>query len=178
MKQYECTICNKTFSTRQVVENHIEGVHFPGMFEYKCKYCGVSIDTRKKLYHHQNKLHGKGSWNVYPPNLDILPVDGVNLHDIINFKRTLYKYPERRDYYSTSQFWIFRHTVIETCFKMLNSSDHEKLWCYSCYKFSKFFDCFKFFSWSSNFNLISIRYIVNPLALPDDGVNLHEKIIV
>ena len=33
-----------------------------------------------------------------------------------------------RDYYSKNQFWIFHHTdtVIETCFEMLKSSEHEQ----------------------------------------------------
>ena len=41
----------------------------------------------------------------------------------------------------TYQYWIFHHTVIETCFEMLKSSEREKLWCYSSYKSPYILDC-------------------------------------
>ena len=39
------------------------------------------------------------------------------------------------------QYWIFYHTVIETCFEMLKSSEYEKLRRYSNYKSPIFLDC-------------------------------------
>ena len=40
------------------------------------------------------------------------------------------------------QCWKFHHTVIETCFEMLKSSEHEKSWRYSSYKSLIFFSLF------------------------------------
>ena len=37
-----------------------------------------------------------------------------------------------------SQYWIFQHAVIETCFEMLESSEHEKVWRFSSYKSPNF----------------------------------------
>ena len=39
------------------------------------------------------------------------------------------------------QYWIFNHTVIKTCFEILKSSEHEKLWRYLNYKSPNFQDC-------------------------------------
>ena len=39
------------------------------------------------------------------------------------------------------QYCIFHHTVIETCFEILKSSEHEKLGHYSSYKSPNFLDC-------------------------------------
>ena len=36
------------------------------------------------------------------------------------------------------QFWIFHHTMSETCFELLKSSEYYILW---CYKSSNFYDC-------------------------------------
>ena len=63
----------------------------------------------------------------------------------------------------TYQNWIFYHTVIETCFEMLKSSEHAKLWRLSIYKYPNFFTVLNFFSLSPNFNLLSIPYIIHPL---------------
>ena len=38
------------------------------------------------------------------------------------------------------KYWIFHHTIIETGFKMLKSSEHEKLWRYSSHKSVIFLD--------------------------------------
>ena len=65
------------------------------------------------------------------------------------------------------KYWIFYHTVIETCFKMLKSSENEKLTRYSSYKSHNFLDCSKVFSWSLNFNLLSIPYIIYPLTVKE-----------
>ena len=40
------------------------------------------------------------------------------------------------------QYWIFHHIVIETCFKMLKSSEHRKL---RRYKSPQFLDCSEVF---------------------------------
>ena len=70
-RPHRCIICNKTFSTRQVIENHIESLHFPDTFMHTCRFCGETLGTRKKLSHHQNKHHGqltaKGSLNRMLP---------------------------------------------------------------------------------------------------------------
>ena len=39
------------------------------------------------------------------------------------------------------QYWIFHHTVIETCFEMLKPSEHKKSWRYSSYKSPNFLFC-------------------------------------
>ena len=39
---------------------------------------------------------------------------------------------------------IFRHTMSETCYEMLKSSEHKILWSYSDYKSPNFFECFEF----------------------------------
>ena len=71
------------------------------------------------------------------------------------------------------QYWIFHPSVIEICFEMLKSSEHEKLRRYSSYKSPNFLECTEVFSWSPNFNLLSIPYIIHPLALAYD--NLKSK---
>ena len=44
---------------------------------------------------------------------------------------------------AVDQYWIFHHSVIETCFEMLKSSEHKKSLRYSNYEYSNFKDCYK-----------------------------------
>ena len=54
----------------------------------------------------------------------------------------------------TYQYWIFHHIVIETCFEMIKSSEHERLWRYSSYKSQNILDCSKVFTWFPNLILL------------------------
>ena len=45
----------------------------------------------------------------------------------------------------TYKYWVIYHTVIETCFEILKSSEHEKLWRYSSNKSPNFLDCSEVF---------------------------------
>jgi len=50
----KCTICGKTSTNRSNLRNHVENIHFPGMFTYQCKYCHETFTTRNFL-----NMHGK-----------------------------------------------------------------------------------------------------------------------
>ena len=57
--KFKCKLCEKEFTTRQKIENHIESIHFPGFFVYTCVSCNTSVNTRQKYYHHINKFHSR-----------------------------------------------------------------------------------------------------------------------
>ena len=57
--KFKCKLCEKEFTTRQKIENHIESIHFPGFFVYPCVPCNTSVNTRQKYYHHINKFHSR-----------------------------------------------------------------------------------------------------------------------
>ena len=67
-------------------------------------------------------------------------------------------------------YWIFHHTVIETCFEIIKYSEHEKLWRYSTYKSPNSLDFLILLSWSPNLNLLFIPYIIRTL---DAGLLWH-----
>ena len=50
----KCTICGKTSTNRSNLRNHVENIHFPGMFTYQCKLCSETFTTRNFL-----NMHGK-----------------------------------------------------------------------------------------------------------------------
>ena len=61
------------------------------------------------------------------------------------------------------QCWISRHSVNETCFELLKSSDYDATQVINPQNFKI---VLKFSSWSPNFNLLFIPYIIHPLTLP------------
>ena len=55
--KFKCIICGKMNGRKDHAENHIESIHFPGMFKYNCKYCDIVVTGRNKLYLHVNQMH-------------------------------------------------------------------------------------------------------------------------
>jgi len=53
----KCTLCGKVSSNRSNLRNHVENIHFPGMFTYSCKHCHETFNTRNFLNMHIGKLH-------------------------------------------------------------------------------------------------------------------------
>ena len=78
---------------------------------------------------------------------------------------SLERYFQReRDYYSTNLSILNISSYRDlNLFGMLNPANTIKSWRYSNYKSPNF--CWLFFSWSPNFNLLSIPYILHPFAL-------------
>ncbi len=56
---YQCTKCDKSFSTQFLLRKHMEIPHQGSSQTYKCKRCDVVALTRKDLYNHTQKDHPK-----------------------------------------------------------------------------------------------------------------------
>jgi len=54
-----CTICQKRFPGRAAVRNHVESVHFPGMFNYPCHTCHKILYSKSALNTHITTIHNK-----------------------------------------------------------------------------------------------------------------------
>ena len=66
--KYKCNICGHLSKDSNHMLDHLEGKHFPGMFEYACDSCAKVFDTKQKFYHHRRKEHSndtaKWTWNL------------------------------------------------------------------------------------------------------------------
>ena len=60
-----CTICQKRFTGRAAVRNHVESIHFPGIFEYPCHICSKILCSKSSLNTHITLGHKKKYWIVY-----------------------------------------------------------------------------------------------------------------
>ena len=54
-----CTICQKRFPWKSAVRNHVESVHFSGMFEYPCHICNKVMSSNNSLKSHITLIHNK-----------------------------------------------------------------------------------------------------------------------
>ena len=54
-----CTICQKRFPGRAAVRNHVESVHFPGIFNYPCHTCHKILYSKSALNTHITTNHNK-----------------------------------------------------------------------------------------------------------------------
>jgi len=52
---HSCSICVKTFSTRDVLRTHVRDIHSK---TYSCMVCGRVDMNRKAVRNHKNKCHG------------------------------------------------------------------------------------------------------------------------
>ena len=66
------------------------------------------------------------------------------------------------------QCWILNHKVIETCFEMLKSSEHENLRSYSSYWFSRF-------NWSPNLKLL-FRIVITMYVYGEHAIQKMKQI--
>ena len=55
--KYKCNICGHLSKDSNHMLDHLEGKHFPGMFEYACDSCAKVFDTKPKFYNHRRKEH-------------------------------------------------------------------------------------------------------------------------
>ena len=54
-KKYKCSICHNLFTTKDMLFNHLEGIHFHDSFIYACTLCEAVFNTRNKLRKHKVK---------------------------------------------------------------------------------------------------------------------------
>ena len=56
-RKNKCNICGHLSKDIYHMLDHLEGKHFPGIFEYACDSCVEVFDTKQKLYRHRKKEH-------------------------------------------------------------------------------------------------------------------------
>jgi len=59
-KEYHCALCD-TFKAKlpSKVKNHLEAIHFPGLFLYTCDICEKTLKGRNALNIHKSTMHPK-----------------------------------------------------------------------------------------------------------------------
>ena len=57
--KYYCCLCHKRFSGRTATRNHVESIHFAGLFNYKCNLCGKENVSKSALNYHITTVHNK-----------------------------------------------------------------------------------------------------------------------
>ena len=60
IKEYTCALC-QTFKAKlpSKVKNHLEAIHFPGMFLYNCDICFKTFKGRNALNIHKSNVQPK-----------------------------------------------------------------------------------------------------------------------
>jgi len=60
IKEYHCALC-ETFKAKlpSKVKNHLEAIHFPGLFLYTCEICEKTLKGRNALNIHKSTMHSK-----------------------------------------------------------------------------------------------------------------------
>ena len=56
---FQCALCCKRFAGRVAVRNHVESIHFPGMFAYDCALCGKTLTSQSAMNYHLSTRHKK-----------------------------------------------------------------------------------------------------------------------
>ena len=64
-KESCCTLCTFRSKIPALVKNHLEGIHFPGVFTYSCEKCDKTFNGRNALGVHNSKVHSKKSANRF-----------------------------------------------------------------------------------------------------------------
>ena len=60
-KDYQCGLCEYVSNRPAKVKNHLEAIHFPGIFVYSCDLCGKTFSGKNAFGVHKSQIHGKKS---------------------------------------------------------------------------------------------------------------------
>ena len=55
--KYMCAICGRSGLHRADVRNHVENLHFPGVFAYTCTLCRTVVKSKTALLNHKALKH-------------------------------------------------------------------------------------------------------------------------
>jgi len=67
IKEYHCALCeNFKAKLPSKVRNHLEAIHFPGLFLYSCDICDKTMKGRNALNIHKSTMHSKKIKNFIP----------------------------------------------------------------------------------------------------------------
>ena len=58
-KKFQCSLCMFLTTRPSKLKNHLESVHFPGMFIYHCDECDKTFNGKNSLNVHRSTHHSK-----------------------------------------------------------------------------------------------------------------------
>jgi len=76
---YACCCGSFKHQWKMNVQNHVESIHFPGLFKWNCDVCGEEAKTRNILAKHKSKFHPKNPSQNQSKNLVRLPGSDFSL---------------------------------------------------------------------------------------------------
>ena len=64
-KDFQCGLCEYVSNRPAKVKNHLEAIHFPGIFVYSCDICHKTFSGRNAFGVHKSQVHSKKKSNVW-----------------------------------------------------------------------------------------------------------------
>ena len=58
-QNFYCSICTKRFHSRSATRNHVESIHYTGVFKYNCHICAKELVSKSALAYHVTTFHNK-----------------------------------------------------------------------------------------------------------------------
>jgi len=58
-KDFQCGLCEYISNRPAKVKNHLEAIHFPGIFVYSCDLCEKTFSGRNAFGVHKSQVHSK-----------------------------------------------------------------------------------------------------------------------
>ena len=56
---FQCGLCDYISNRPAKVKNHLEAIHFPGVFVYSCDICEKTFSGRNAFGVHKSQVHSK-----------------------------------------------------------------------------------------------------------------------
>ena len=84
-KDFQCGLCEYTSNRPAKVKNHLEAIHFPGIFVYSCDICEKTFSGRNAFGVHKSQVHSKKKSSqvfqesIWTPNIWIMPKETMLL---------------------------------------------------------------------------------------------------
>jgi len=103
-KDYQCALCEFISNRPAKVKNHLEAIHFPGVFVYSCDLCDKTFSGRNAFGVHKTTVHSKKKFTFwFQEQILTLKISTNTLASILTWR-----------------------TIIVHCAKSFNPKNHPK----------------------------------------------------
>ena len=64
-KDFQCGLCDFISNRAAKVKNHLEAIHFPGVYVYSCDLCSKTFNGRNAFGVHKTTVHSKKKYTFW-----------------------------------------------------------------------------------------------------------------
>ena len=135
---FKCSTCQKTFTFKKVLQNHVKLVHKQAMaqLKYVCDACGKGFDNQNHFQQHSNRHKDQKRFQCASCNYKCYSTSQLNMHMKSCIEGIMYNCSE------CNQTFMQRQYLKNHFEKQHVTADNHNVYCLKCIKLYKYRNSF------------------------------------